>query len=362
MFHEESETEISDRNEDTIETDGNEGLRSLSDNNRDQEVWQSIDSKEGIIDSEETEECYGNRSNTKRKNLHSEQLKDTPLLVCQQTGCQYSTESPIDYKQHIRCNHKNLFCGFEGCTYRSHSSKLMYSHKRIHKDITQIKHFKCQYPECDRLFRFKSNFKLHLKMHITSIEVKEFRCQWTGCDQTFAIKKQLCGHMKVHKVDKPFQCDWPGCQRTYSTDENMRIHLRTHSKDKDIQTKRFKCHWPGCKWTGAQKQQLDYHMTGHQELMPFECHWPGCERRFRSKHQLTYHMNTHNNVRPFRCKWSDCDKAFNDPMSLRQHYGTHSGHPLNVKTYKCPHCSKTFRQYPPLYYHIKNKHKPKTIE
>ena len=451
MFHEESETDISDENEDTIGSEGNKGVRSLSDTNRDQRVWQSIDSKEKIVDSEETEEYYGNRSNAKRKNCieifevnrnndesnqkysnseqtmqcnrkgssilkkdevqgaplikcdskgctystcsdfflnlhkicghskkiecdvchvtcngisgfrkhiedkhpkqysdkrlkhkssvqshqlsqHSEQLKDMPLLVCQQTGCEFSTKSPITYKQHIRCNHKNFVCDFEGCTYRSHSSNLMYSHKKKHEDITKVKHYKCHYPECGHLSRFKSNLNVHLKMHITNLTVKEFGCRWTGCDQTFPTKKQLCGHMKVHKVDKPFRCDWPGCERTYSTDANMRIHLRTHSEDKDSQTKRFRCHWPGCEWTGKQKLQFEYHMSGHQGLMPFECHWPGCEQRFRTKQQLIYHTNRHNNVRPFRCKWSDCDKAFYDHTSLRQHSALHFGHRFNAKT------------------------------
>ena len=326
---------------------------------------------------------------------HSELCLDLPDLTCEVEECQFKTKWLDRLKRHLQSIHKSkvFVCGFDGCGKQLLTRGLLVDHRKCHPELTRaLKEaeesgpFNCLWPGCDKTFTNRKQRSGHMNCHDRDRPVKcqwlgcertyvnkwrmrahlkthtspRFPCTWPGCGKTFLKKVWLSYHLNLHSGAKPFKCVWPGCDEAFAYPLLLRFHTDKHSgltKDK-----RFKCHWPGCEWTGGEKQQFDYHMTGHQGLRPFECHWPGCEQRFRMKQQLSYHMNTHNNVRPFRCKWSDCDKAFNSPINLRQHYGSHIGHPFNAKTYKCPHCSKTFRQSPPLYSHINYKHKPKTIE
>mmetsp|Transcript_12707 Transcript_12707/g.10864 ORF Transcript_12707/g.10864 Transcript_12707/m.10864 type:complete len:122 (+) Transcript_12707:114-479(+) len=55
--------------------------------------------------------------------------------------------------------------------------------------------FVCPYPECGKIFQFKSVFERHATTHT---KVRSHKCTYPGCDKAFKRADALNMHMKTH--------------------------------------------------------------------------------------------------------------------------------------------------------------------
>mmetsp|Transcript_36707 Transcript_36707/g.42898 ORF Transcript_36707/g.42898 Transcript_36707/m.42898 type:complete len:328 (-) Transcript_36707:279-1262(-) len=118
-------------------------------------------------------------------------------------------------------------------------------------EVTETKDFKCQFPLCDKAFRFKSEYKRHIAIHESQ---RPFQCDHPDCNKGFKRLDALTTHMRVHTGEKPYICPVGSCQLPFSTKAGLRYHILKHKNDK-----MFKCDFPGCGQSFLTLTQLNQH-------------------------------------------------------------------------------------------------------
>ena len=119
-------------------------------------------------------------------------------LLCKCHKCHKSFISESGLKRHelqhssmdYKCTVYNREFAFE--------SELN-SHKTNH---SKEKHFKCQYPRCNRAYKTKAEYWRHYKTHGRTSN--DHRCP--VCNKTFNKCKYLREHKQVHTGELPFAC------------------------------------------------------------------------------------------------------------------------------------------------------------
>lgn len=77
-------------------------------------------------------------------------------------------------------------------------------------------------------------------------------------------------------------------------------------------------------------------MRLHTNTKPYKCEF--CSRNFRQFGDLKYHViSIHSNKKDYQCEY--CGKSFARKYSLTVHNRIHTGE----KNYKCDYCDKSFR-------------------
>jgi len=113
------------------------------------------------------------------------------------------------------------------------------------------KNFICTYPDCGKIFRFKSEFQRHKVIHIVS---RPFVCPHEGCGKTFKREDALKNHVRIHTGELPFKCEMPGCGLRFPTKAGLRYHLLKHKGDRVCV-----CTYPGCNKSFLTMAQLRQH-------------------------------------------------------------------------------------------------------
>lgn len=128
--------------------------------------------------------------------LHSESRNQK--FSCSE--CEKSFKEKGALKKHQRSKHlKELFrhpCPYCG---KMISVSTMARHKLIH---TGERPFKCNMPECDKVFRSNSEVKRHVLLHHSS--ERPYKCG--VCGKGFIKICFLNAHAKIHSGEKPFIC------------------------------------------------------------------------------------------------------------------------------------------------------------
>jgi len=113
------------------------------------------------------------------------------------------------------------------------------------------KYHHCTFPDCGKIFRFKSEFMRHKVIHVVS---RPFTCAFDGCNKTFKREDALKNHLRIHTGEMPFQCDAPGCEMKFPTKAGLRYHMLKHKGEKMCV-----CSYPGCNKSFLTMAQLKQH-------------------------------------------------------------------------------------------------------
>jgi len=110
-----------------------------------------------------------------------------------------------------------------------------------------MKHFQCIVPNCQKMFRFKSDMERHLIVHSDS---KPHVCTHPGCNKTFKRLDALKNHIASHDDAIPSVCPYAGCGIHFNNKSSLQFHMIKHqaqfqssqvnnaAKDQDTQAKK----------------------------------------------------------------------------------------------------------------------------
>ena len=192
------------------------------------------------------------------------------------------------------------------------------------KTLTKEKPFKCK--QCSKEFSTSSGLFYHKIIHS---QKTPYQCKF--CPKAFGRKYSLNRHMQIHTRERPHKCKY--CSKTFTQSHHLRCHLRNHTLEKPYQCQH-------CEKCFTRPSLLKQHIRVHTGEKPFQCQQ--CSKAFTSQAGLRYHMTTHG-VKPYK---SQHEKSFSFHHLLRNHL-------LNQnELFKCQYCSKTFRSYNGLHYHL----------
>ena len=133
-------------------------------------------------------------------------------------SCNKLLESPNAYRHHIRVVHNGTRpheC--DVCGKKFARTFNLRTHRRTH---TGEQPYKCV--TCGRAFTQPKSLQKHNEMHIR----KPYRC--LTCPTMFKREHQLATHLEDHKANKMLACEI--CNRLYKFKSDYKLHLRTHTK------------------------------------------------------------------------------------------------------------------------------------
>ena len=159
---------------------------------------------------------------------HKYKHSTEPLLDCLINGCPKSFKHKQYLTRHQLREHPLHFedcpwieCGLSECDFKTKCKERMCEHMDVHKGI-----HKCSV--CLKKFNTSQLLRKHMAVHSGD----KFFCEWPGCDKVFKWRHTLRNHMNVHTQDKEFPCDWPGCNKTFSLKVTQIAHKKGHKISK----------------------------------------------------------------------------------------------------------------------------------
>lgn len=117
--------------------------------------------------------------------------------------------------------------------------------------------YRCTFPECGRIFRFKSEITRHCFNHSST---RPFHCKHKGCNKAFKRLDALENHVRIHTKTTPFICNFPSCEEKFPTKAGLRYHLLKHKDERS-----YKCELPGC----GKSFVTTSHLIQHQKTSAF---------------------------------------------------------------------------------------------
>lgn len=110
---------------------------------------------------------------------------------------------------------------------------------------------RCTYPECGKIFRFKSEISRHVAIHSSN---RPYQCKHKSCNKSFKRLDALENHARIHTKNTPFICSLPGCEQKFTTKAGLRYHILKHKDERS-----YKCTLPGCGKTFITASHLRQH-------------------------------------------------------------------------------------------------------
>ncbi|XP_076324890.1 uncharacterized protein LOC143232840 isoform X2 [Tachypleus tridentatus] len=192
--------------------------------------------------------------------------------------------------------------------------------------------------KCGRLFTSVKMLEGHKRIHRNETENRRFRCP--HCKYSTNKSTDLRNHIVVHTNERPHQCNY--CGKGFTEQSSLRKHTFTHTGEKP-----YTCDVCGKKFT--QRAHLQVHMRIHNKEKPYRC--PYCEKTFAYHNVLTRHQRSHTGERPYKCTL--CSKSFKSNTALQGHEIAQHTHEY---PFKCTECGKGFLQFGSMQIHLRNIH------
>jgi len=115
---------------------------------------------------------------------------------------------------------------------------------------------------------------------------KIFKCTFPDCGKIFRFKSAIIRHQCVHANNRPYPCPEDGCNKAFKRADALENHMRIHSKETP-----FICTQPDCNLQFPTKAALRYHLLKHEGQRAYRCSYEGCGRTFITQAQLKQHEN-----------------------------------------------------------------------
>jgi len=90
------------------------------------------------------------------------------------------------------------------------------------------KNFICKYPDCGKVFGYKSEITRHVISHTN---IRPHVCPYEGCGKGFKRQDALDNHIRIHTKETPYECPHEGCGKRFTTKASLRYHLTKHTAD-----------------------------------------------------------------------------------------------------------------------------------
>lgn len=123
--------------------------------------------------------------------------------------------------------------------------------------------FVCPVPDCQKVFRFKSDIQRHLPVHSN---LRPHVCNYFPCTRAFKRVDALQDHIRSqHTHEAALACPYIGCGERFTTNAKLRYHTALHDT-----TKSHNCTVPGCEKAFVTLSQLKQHyksLTAHRNLI-----------------------------------------------------------------------------------------------
>lgn len=146
------------------------------------------------------------------KCVHSDERSFT-CEICSKT---FKTRSNLNVHIKMHKNQRDHHCHICGQSF--FTSSHLKAHVKVHlKDAK----YKCDVPECGKMFIHLSSFKKHQNFHSG---VKSHHCK--VCQRNFAQACHLREHLKIHSNERNHKCHT--CEKAFRRPDTLRIHQRTH--------------------------------------------------------------------------------------------------------------------------------------
>ena len=197
--------------------------------------------------------------------------------------------------------------------------------------------FYCKY--CGAKYISEVNLAIHENMHE---EIKCHKCSY--CDKIYWNRDSLNRHEEKHTGDNPYECITCGkiCESAVALRSHERVHLR------DVLTWRCKLCLLNFE---TRRRWLDHQNSQHGDVrLPHQCH--ECGLKFQERSHLKYHSQLH--LRQHKCTY--CAKHFASKSKLTEHTRIHTGE----NPYRCGFCQKAFSTSTRLIIHKINHHSMET--
>jgi len=126
---------------------------------------------------------------------------------------------------------------------------------------------------------------------------KTYVCKIPECNKVFRYKSEIYRHVATHSAQRPYICNFESCKKTFKRNDALENHMRTHTKESP-----FICEHEECGLTFTTKASLRYHLLKHKDEKTFKCTFPGCTKAFITSFQLKQHEKSscvHQKVKNF---------------------------------------------------------------
>ena len=110
--------------------------------------------------------------------------------------------------------------------------------KWIIVDKSQERPYECDYPGCDKSYKYKHHLREHFTVHIGK---SRYKCNLPGCDgKMFRDISSLSRHIaSIHSTENPFQCD--RCNRRFARKDTLKYHREhVHSLENEQKSSKRK--------------------------------------------------------------------------------------------------------------------------
>ena len=329
----------------------------------------------GLVITHKCDVCPYSASTVRRVMMHKKSIHDG-IKDFKCDVCPYSASTERRVMMHKRSIHdgiKDFKC--DECPYKSARKCNLLTHMKIvHR---KIKEFECN--QCPSQF----SYKFGLKMHQRSVHegIKDYECD--QCDYSCSVKQTMLTHKKaVHDKIKDNFCDQ--CHYSCSTKQMLRIHKKArHDSVKDHQC-------DVCPYQTAYKTALAIHKkhvhNGKKAFSKtkkkFKCDMCSFETNF--KHSLFNHKKgIHDKIKDFKCSQCPFESAYRTSLLLHERSAHKTttvakssrvtrlsmktlevkvtdihkmGADVEIKHYKCDHCSFESKFKTSLVLHEKSVH------
>jgi uncharacterized Zn-finger protein len=122
---------------------------------------------------------------------------------------------------HIRSCHikKSIYCEVCGKEFLAQSSYQ----RHFQNNHTNVRPFKCTYPDCEFSCAQRSTLTRHLKDVHSS---KKHSC--SQCEKAFKTPVSLRQHVRAMHTEKNLICDFEGCGKAFSYYVDLKNHKNNH--------------------------------------------------------------------------------------------------------------------------------------
>lgn len=310
--------------------------------------------------------------------------------------CRQDFQFKVSITKHMISHSRECIFRCQECSQTFPDTMALRYHQRCH---TALKPYKC--PECSMVFKHYSVMEDHRRKHTDN--ARSHLCNI--CGKTFKYSSLLHQHQYLHTGQKPFRC--PECGKKFAFAQNMKAHCRQHrlhklnssseqsskqapvsahegvrgpgkenSHQSEESKRTFKC--PLCPQTFWAPANLRAHMLIHEaeyEMLertprpPAEMNksWdkghscPHCPCVYRDESSLNSHLlSFHKSVAQYLENMAAPPKKQFTPSNSDNVQGKWKSDGINIKSYKCSECGKTFRHRSVLELHMRihSKDKP----